>query len=250
LIPLPAGKLLWQAFVRLVSTKPANAKARTLLGKLERLADPANGGTPDEIHAARRKLERLRSRFDFSAPRPVETDIFAGIRPRRSARAAHLHTFRRTDFDIANSTKWAIERATGIPCIFRGEDLLAEATTRTANKLAKVALHIVESFRTLLDQFSRVGGLTANDRSLFVRGLYDGMMDDGRCVGEPLPSPVTSRGKRMRVKKSAEDQPPKMAIHPYSVGLGLGKQIRFAAPLEQISAELERATQAVIGPDV
>jgi hypothetical protein len=74
--------------------KPAGTKARALLGKLERLADPANGATPDEIAAARRKLQRLKDRFDFSAAPPAETlDIFAGIRRRRpSRRAAHVPT--------------------------------------------------------------------------------------------------------------------------------------------------------------
>jgi hypothetical protein len=32
-------------------------------------------------------------------------------------------------------------------------------------------------------------------------------------------------------------------IHPYTVALSLGKQIRFSAPLEQIAAELEAVTQ-------
>src|SRR6266850_454259 len=49
-----------------------------LLDELERLANPANGGTPDEIAAAKRKLERLKGRFVLTAPAPAETmDIFA-----------------------------------------------------------------------------------------------------------------------------------------------------------------------------
>ena len=32
-------------------------------------------------------------------------------------------------------------------------------------------------------------------------------------------------------------------IHPYAVALSLGKQIRFSASLEQITAELEAVTQ-------
>jgi hypothetical protein len=68
-----------------------------LLAKLERLANPANGGTPDEIAAAKRKLERLKGRFDLSAPAPAETmDIFAGLKfKRKTSRAAHVHTFHR-----------------------------------------------------------------------------------------------------------------------------------------------------------
>lgn len=113
--------------------KRANAKARALLGKLERLAHPANGGTPDEIAAARRKVQRLRNRFDFSEPDPDELeqlDIFAGIHSRRPARrTVHVHTFEPADFDIANSVKWAIEQAIGIACTFRGDELSAACTT-------------------------------------------------------------------------------------------------------------------------
>jgi hypothetical protein len=230
--------------------KPANAKARALLGKLERLADPANGGPPGEIDAAKRKLQWLKSRFDFSGAAPEDTmDIFAGIKHKRHmTRAAHVYTFRSVDFDVGSSVKWAIEKATGIPCLFRGGDLLAETTPATANKLAKVALHIAQSFQTLLDQLSRLDGVTKSDRALFVRGLYDGMMDDGRGRGEVLPGGVVTQPKRTKVKKGAVSLRPGLAIHPYTVALSLGKQIRFAAPLEEIAAELERATQPAIGP--
>jgi hypothetical protein len=92
--------------------KPANTKVRALRDKLERLANPANGGTPDEIAAAKRKLQRLQGRFDFTGPAPAETmDIFAGLIFKRNiSRAAHVHTFRPADFDFASSVKWAIER--------------------------------------------------------------------------------------------------------------------------------------------
>lgn len=235
--------------------KPANAKARALLGKLERLADPANGGTPDEIATARRKLQRLRHRFDFSDPEPDELDqldIFAGIQSRRPARrTAHVHTFEPSDFDIANSVKWAIEQATGILCTFRGEALSAPVTVATAKRLTKAAKHITQSFKALLDQFGKLAGVTAADRRLFVRGLYDGMMDDPRGAGERLPGDAFPRGKhKQRMKKSAGRPPqlPQLAVHPYTVALALGRQIRFAAPLEALAAELERATQPALGP--
>jgi plasmid stabilization system protein ParE len=228
--------------------KSANTKARDLLGKLERLADPANGGTPGEIAAAQRKLHRLRDRLDFSAPAPDETmDIFAGLQFKRNVRrAVHVHTFQPADFDVASAVKWAIEKATGIPCRFRGADLLAETTPGTANKLAKVALHITQSFLTLLDQLSRLVGVTPSDRTLFVRGLYDGMMNDERENGEPLPTRAGGHVKRTKSKTAAAAPPPRLAIHPYTVALSLGKQIRFARPLEEITAELERAAQPAL----
>ena len=176
-------------------------------------------------------------------------DIFAGLKFKRNIRrAAHVHTFQRTDFDVASSVKWAIEKATGIPCVFRGGDLLAETTPGTANKLSKVALHITQSFQTLLDKLSRLSGVTTSDRKLFVRGLYDGMMNDGRDIGEPLPARAAAHVKRTKAKKGAVASPPGLAIHPYTVALSLGQQIRFATPLEEITAELERATQWAISP--
>ena len=231
---------------------PANAKARALLGKLERLVDPANGGTPDEIVAATQKLERLRNRYDFSDLDPAEVDqmdIFAGISSKRKTRrTSHVYTFQPSDFDIANSVKWAIEHATGIPCKFRGGELLAEGPARTANQLAKVALHISECFRTLLTRFGKLHGVTTSDRRLFVRGLYDGMMDDRRGVGERLPGDAAFHGKRKKTKKRWVEHPPQLAVHPYNVAMTLGRRIRFAAPVEEIAAELDRVTQPVLGP--
>jgi hypothetical protein len=98
----------------------------------------------------------------------------------------------------------------------------------------------------LLDKLSKLNGVTTSDRKLFVRGLYDGMMNDGRGIGEPLPSRVAAQVKRTKAKKGSVASPPGLASHPYTVALSLGKQIRFATPLEEITAELERVTQLAI----
>jgi hypothetical protein len=90
--------------------------------------------------------------------------------------------------------------------------LLAEATVQTARKLAKVALHISESFQALLDRFGRLDGVSASDRSLFVRGLYDGMMNDGRGIGEPLPDAMPPAQKKS--KKNLVVRRRGVAIHP------------------------------------
>lgn len=232
--------------------KPANTRARALLGKLERLADPANGATSDEIAAAQRKLQRLRSRYDFSRADPAEPelpDIFSGIHSRRpTERTSRVHTFEPSDFDIANSVKWAIEQATGISCRFRGGELSAATTAGTANRLAKVARHITRNFKALLERFGNLQGVTASDRRLFVRGLYDGMMNDARGVGEPLPGAAPSRGRRKPGKKHVPEPQARLATHPYTLALALGRQIRFAAPMAEIVAELDRATQPSLGP--
>ncbi len=219
--------------------KPANPKARALLRKLQALAER---GIDGERISAQKKIARLKARLDFTGPDPTETpDLFLG-NFKRSTTARWIYSFSRNDFDLANSVKWAIESATKIPCVYRDSELLAEATPSTANRLTEIAAHITRSFRALLDQFSTVGGVSAKDRGVFVMGLYDGMMNEVRNVGQRLPN-RPGPTKMPRGKKRAVTRATGLHIHPYTVGVSLGKQIRFSAPLEQIAAELEAVTQ-------
>ena len=219
--------------------RPANLKARALLTKLQALAEQ---GIDGEKISAQNKIARVKARFDFTAPDPDETpDLFSGSF-KRSTTARRIYSFGGHEFDVANSVKWAIESATKIPCVYRDGDLLAEATPSTANRLTQIADHIAHSFRALLEKFSAVDGVSVNDRGVFVMGLYDGMMNEVRNVGQRLPS--RARVTKMRkAKKRAVSHAPGLHIHPYTVALSLGKQIRFSAPLEQITAELEAVTQ-------
>jgi hypothetical protein len=218
---------------------PASSKARALLKKLQALAER---GIDGERISAQRKIARLKARFDFTVPDPAETpDLFSGSF-KRSTTARRICSFGSHEFDVANSVKWAIESATKITCVYRDGDLLAEATPSTANRLAEIAVHIAHSFRALLDKFSAVDGVSVNDRAVFVMGLYDGMMNEVRNVGQRLPSRARVT-KTRKAKKRAVTHARSLHIHPYTVALSLGKQIRFSAPLEQITAELEAVTQ-------
>jgi hypothetical protein len=210
-----------------------------MLKKLEALAAR---GIDGEKLAAQRKVDRLKARFDFSAPAPAETpDLFQGTF-RRSSNARRIWSFAQTEFDVANSVKWAVETATGIPCLYRQRDLLAEATPATANRLAGIAEQIAHSFRTLIAQFSAIDGVSVTDRGVFVMGLYDGMMNEPRDVGQPLPSrPGVKR--RPRSKKPAPNPATGLHIHPYTVAFSLGRQIRFSVPLREIAAELQTVIQ-------
>jgi len=219
--------------------KPANLKARALLKKLQALAERGIGG---EKIAAQRKLARLKARLDFAAPDPAETsDLFGGSFS-RATKARRIWSFGAHELDVANSVKWAIESATRIPCLYRNGDLLAKASPGTANRLKEIAVYIAGNFRALLDEFRAIDGVNTNDRNVFVMGLYDGMMNEARDVGQRLPSrPAVT--KMRRAKKSAVTHAAGIHIHPYTAGLSLGKQIRFSAPLEQIVAELETVTR-------
>ncbi len=150
--------------------KPASAKARALLKKLQALAER---GIDGERAAAERKIARLKKRYDFSGPDPAETlDLFHGaFKPSTDAKS--IYTFDGNERDVANAVKWAIESATKIPCRYRNLELLAEATASTANRLRNIVNHIASSFRALIDKFNMVDGVSTNDRRAFVMGLYD-----------------------------------------------------------------------------
>ena len=126
--------------------------------------------------------------------------------------------------------KWAIESATKIQCVYRDRVLLAEASPATARKLEEIALHIASSFRALLDRFSSVEGVSADDRGVFVLGLYDGMMNETRNAGQPLPSRPGS-AKRQRGRKRTAPRGASLHVHPYSLAVGLGKQVRWRRSL-------------------
>jgi hypothetical protein len=228
------------------SLRPANAKARALLAKLQALAER---GIDGERIAAQNKIARLKARFDFGAPDPARTpDLFLGSF-KRSTTARRVCSFAAGEFDLASSVKWAIESATKIPCVHRDGELLAEATPSTVRRLTEIANHIAHSFRALLEKFGAINGVSAQDRGVFIMGLYDGMMNEQRNAGQRLPSRAKV-AKMHKAKKrpvtpapSAPSSAPCLHIHPYTVALSLGKQIRFSAPLEQITAELEAVAQ-------
>ena len=220
--------------------KPATTKARVMLRKLEALAER---GIDGEKLVAQRKIDRLKARFDFAAPDAAETlDLFQGTF-KRSRKARRIYSFPHAEFDVANAVKWAIESATGIRCLHRDRDLLAEAALATANRLAGIAKHIAQSFRALITKFNAVDGIGVADRGVFVMGLYDGMMNDLRDVGQPLPSRPGLKRKG-RAKKPVASPATGLHVHPYTLAFGLGRQIRFSVPLQEIAAELEDLTQS------
>ena len=87
-----------------------------------------------------------------------------------------------------------------------------------------------------------MNGVSAADRGVFIMGLYDGMMNDLRDMGQALPSRPGLRRKG-RVKKSALSPAAGLHFHPYTIAVGLGRQIRFSVPLQQLAAELDEFTQ-------
>ncbi len=218
-----------------MKAKPANARIWMLFHKLQALADR---GVDGEREVARGKLARLQARYDFRDPALEDApDLFSG-RFNRSSTARRVYSFTSNETAIASSVKWAIEAATKVSCWHRGTDLLAEATPATARRLTEISNHIAQSFRVLLNRFCALDGVTVADQSAFLMGLYDGMMNEMREPGQRLPGRSNSM-KRRKVKTASTNKAAGVQAHPYSIAVSLGKQIRFAAPLEQIAAELE-----------
>jgi len=206
-----------------------------MLKKLQALAER---GVDGEKFAAQQKIDRLKAKFDFDAPGATETpDLFQGTF-KRSSKARWIYSFSHAEFEVANAVKWAIESATSIPCLHRGCDLLAEAAPSTVNRLARIAEHISQSFRALAAKYGATTGVSTADRGVFIMGLYDGMMNDARDAGQPLPG-RPGLGRRRRGKKPAVSAATDLHLHPYSLALSLGRQIRFAVPLQEIAAELD-----------
>ena len=134
--------------------KPANARIRALFRKLQALAER---GVDGEREVARRKLARLKARYDFTVADVADgPDLFSG-RFTCSSTARPIYAFPRHEIALASSVKWAIEAATKVRCLHRGTDLLAEATPATARRLRQIADHIAQSFRVLLDRFCALG---------------------------------------------------------------------------------------------
>lgn len=213
--------------------KPPTPKARALLTKLEALAERGING---EQQVARRKLARLRKRFDFAAPDTGGSDVFAGVFL-KSTIAAPVYRFDPGDWDVANGVKWAIEAATPIRCLFRGGELLAEAAPATANRLHDIAGKLSADFTELWTKFHAAGG-DPQDRGNFLLGLWDGLMDVRR-ENTPLPSKSALAPRGRRRKGHSVASLPGLSVHPYSVALVLGRKIRFSVPMSEIAGELE-----------
>jgi hypothetical protein len=225
-----------------LKVKAANARTWELFRKLQALADR---GVDGEREVAQRKLAGLKARYDFTVPGGADgPDLFSG-RFTCSSTARPICSFRRHEIALASSVKWAIEAATNVRCLHRGAELLAEATPATARRLRQISDHIAQSFRVLLDRFSALDGVAVTDRSAFLMGLYDGMMNEAREPGQRLPGRSNSAKKR-KTRSSSANPASAMQTHPYSMAVSLGRQIRLSAPLQQIAAELEAVAPKIL----
>lgn len=211
--------------------------------KLEALVERGVNGERD---AAKLKLDRLLKAYDFSAKVLHMKDLFLGIKAARPSPVARFVTaFDTQDIDLLANVKWAIEQETGLRCSFRDTvQLWAETTDASVPVVRQVAETVRDNFRQLWCQVERAG-INPGDRPVFLMGLYDGMMHEQRQLGQALPSRYASQ-RAVKAKRRAVSHAPGLNIHPYSLALGLGRQIRFSVPIADISGELDRTIKGQI----
>lgn len=221
--------------------KPATPTARRFRAKLEALAAL---GVDGERETAARKLARLLARYDWQARDTAPAgDIFAG----RYHLAERGHPIGRFECaHVANAVKWAIESACGVPCVHRDGELVALATPASCRRLAAAAKTIADGYQVTWSRFASVPGVAAADRPLFCMGLYDGMMNERREIGQRLPAPAR-KSRPARAKRNAVATAPGLELHPYTVAVDLGRQIRFAAPATQLVEAIERTLAGALG---
>lgn len=205
----------------------------------EKLRALAERGINGEKAAAQNKLRLLESKVDFSTPVMRTVDIFEGIRVRFAYDSNLLCRLDTSDMDLADFVKWALEEQLKIQATHRlNGELWARVTPNDADTLGKIALGIQESFRCLWYKLSKTSGIYPTDRSLFYRGLYDGMMGNNREGLLP-----TRRMPKIKGKKNARAiaARPGVSVHPYQIAVPLGQSIRFSHTLDEINEQLAEA---------
>lgn len=223
--------------------------ARLLRAKLAALAERGIAG---EASAAQAKLARLEARYDFAAA-PCEQkagDIFEGLAcDMRSRSASLLIDLPVADSDIASFVQWAISKAANVNGTLRDAPgwrvaVWIEANPRAMEKLGTIARTIAGSFADLWARFSATPGVQPAARKVFFMGLYDGIFDDQRQPGQPLPPIVAPTVKGARAKRKLAVAPG-VAIHPYTLAVDLGRSIRLSVPTEQIVESLAGRMEAL-----
>lgn len=220
---------------------PKRTPTQAALRLHKALSELAARGINGEKENARVKLARLAERYDFTQKPVSMLDLFKGVFKRAPGFTVPVGTI--AEMDIASAVKWAIEARTGIPCRFQGETLLAEATQGTARTLQGIVSTVAPAFLRLWQTYEAAGGLRA-DRNCFMLGLFEGMMNEEREPGQPLPA----RGAEPRIKRRGKCPPPApgLAVHPYSLATRYGRQIRFSVPVAEVERELkDRLTRQI-----
>lgn len=212
-----------------------------------RIAALCDSSNPGEAASARRQLARLEAKFSFIVE-PLGTDIFNMADARVVAGDAKLlFAFEFGETDVAMMAKQAIEERYRINAAIRVRDwkssVWVDAADDSMPALLTIASTIRGQFMRLWNLLNAKADVTPGDRGAFMRGLWDGMMADERKAGEMLPQRRATAPAKVgkRKGKKAVALRPALGVHPYELALPLGRNIRFAASVEENEAMLQNA---------
>jgi len=217
----------------------------------EHLSEMATRGTHHEKSIAEEKLQRLDAKYDFSAAEePPADDIFAGWDiPAPSQNSYEVLKVKSEWLDAANLIKWMFQDKFQTSSSWRsgpaGSQLMLQARQDDVKRLKEFAKNLHGTIVAACEEFASGRNIRELERAPFLKGIYDGLLDEPRPVGTMMPgfSPVAKK-KAARVrkpKKSEQKSGSAAAIHPYDLGREAGKKMRINIPRDQLCEEIRLA---------
>lgn len=217
----------------------------------ESLREMAARGTEHEAKIAREKLSLLEAKYDFEgASAPQEKDWFEDWPKAGGGAHSKLQPVLKIDpawMDVGNVVKWVFAARLKVPTKWKmgaasvelGIGVHAKEVRSfkpLANKLYKNVVRVTQEFYQGLGR-QHVGEL---ERAPFIDGIADGLSGEVRQAGtmtpgrspQPLPKKRGKSSAPSKVKPSASVR--HTAVHPYDLGLEIGKRIRFKEDLPEL----------------
>ena len=236
---------------RKLEKHPATSAIRR---RRDHLSEMAARGTEHEKSIAKDKLKRLEARYDFAAPADLEAgDIFEGWeRPAGSHESHSVLKAKKEWLDAANLIKWVFQdkfkTSSGWRSLPDGAELMLDAGREDAARFKPFAKNLHDTIVAACTEFSRGRTVRELDRSPFLNGLYDGLMDEPRPAGTMMPgfSPVAKKKlpRRKKPAKSAAPAASAATIHPYDIGRDVGKKLRVNIPRDELCEAIRLAVTA------
>jgi hypothetical protein len=217
----------------------------------------AERGTEHEAAVAKEKLAKLHETFEFSkSAEGGIPDLFASIHISRQ-QGSHSACVLRVEKEIpevGSYVQWAFAEKLNLEAFWKkipsgASELHVFVSKTDAAELKSLATHIYKSFLTLWTEFSKQGLGNSAKRAPFLSGLYDGMMGDGRPEGLKVPQTLGGHKKKKKAprKSSKPAEPPHVEIHPYELGLTMGRQIAMKLPPKALTGELRKLVEQAAG---
>jgi hypothetical protein len=212
------------------------------------LAEMATRGTEHEKSVATEKLKRLDSKYHFSdAPEIKDGDIFEGWKKPSPSRQSHpVLKVEKEWQDAANLVKWVFQdkfkTSSGWRSLPTGVELMLDAGKADTARFKPFAADLHATIVAACSEFSCGRAVRELDRSPFLQGLYDGLIDETRTSGTMMPgfSPF-AKPKRPRKKKSAPPPTNAPTVHPYDLGRDVGMKLRINVPREELCESIRFA---------